>query len=31
MEDFIEKYSKWFPYCEKDKLKEDVLATKVNS
>lgn len=24
MEDFIEKYSKWFPYCEKEKLKEQM-------
>lgn len=24
MEDFVEKYSKWFPYCEKDKLKEQM-------
>ena len=24
MEEFIEKYSKWFPYCEKEKLKEEM-------
>ena len=24
MEKFIEKYSQWFPYCEKDKLKEEM-------